>query len=511
MKSWQSCSTGRRRLDRLDDAALSAYYHFLLARTHLFVGDRERTIESAERAIADSARCGDTTTRGKAHYVLAQEAPLSGPRRRGHPARARVARLPRAHGRRAWWIGQAHWVVGLNHAQLGELDAALEAETRARIIGETGRRPPAPGLGALRHGIVHAALGQAEAGIEACRAESRGRPRPADARRRARLARIRVRRARRRRAGHPGPGGVGPAARRVPLPAVPGLVHGVPGRRLPPRRPARAGARAPRGRRSRSPAPPARPTASGMALRALGRVQLAVGAPGRGHGDAPRGRGGVRGDAGALRRGARLDGPRGEPPSRPATGRRSRALGAARPAVRRAPRPARAERAEASPGRSPRRLTLGARAYRSSASLARRRPRRPRSPGLGARPATGWRPCVECGGDPARGGLQGLRRPGAVPRGHVAAQRARAHRARRPERHRQDHALPDPRRAGAARHRPREPGPRDDGRLPAPGGGGGGPRLGPGRGAVRVPGGLGDRAPAGGAWPRGSTRPPTRR
>ena len=154
-------------VDRLGDAALSGYYHFLLARTHLFVGDQLRAIQSAERAIADAARCGDTTTLGKAHYVLAQEAPLSGRSAEGirHALEA-LACLERAG--RAWWVGEAHWVVGLNHALLGELDAALEAETRARLIGETvgNKQLQASALCAI--GIVQAALGHTEAGIEAC-------------------------------------------------------------------------------------------------------------------------------------------------------------------------------------------------------------------------------------------------------------------------------------------------------------------------------------------------------
>ena len=154
-------------LDRLDDASLAASYYFLLARTNLFLGDRERAIQGAERAIAEAARSGDTATRGKAHYVLAQEAPLSGRAAEGigHALEA-LACLERAGDE--WWVGQAHWVVGLNHAQLGDLDAALRAETRARIIGEAGanRQLQASALCAL--GIVHAALGQVEAGIEAC-------------------------------------------------------------------------------------------------------------------------------------------------------------------------------------------------------------------------------------------------------------------------------------------------------------------------------------------------------
>jgi tetratricopeptide (TPR) repeat protein len=152
-------------LDRVDDAALAAYYHFLLARTHLFLGDRERTIQCAERAIAEAARCGDTATRGKAHYVLAQEAPLSGRAAEGiRHALESLDCLERAG--RAWWVGQAHWVVGLNHAQLGELDAALEAEERARVIGETvgDRQLQASALCAT--GIVQTALGHTAAGIE---------------------------------------------------------------------------------------------------------------------------------------------------------------------------------------------------------------------------------------------------------------------------------------------------------------------------------------------------------
>ena len=71
-------------------------------------------------------RVSSTTTLGKAHYVLAQEAPLSGRAAEGiRHALQSLACLETAG--RAWWVGQAHWVVGLNHAQLGEFDAALQA------------------------------------------------------------------------------------------------------------------------------------------------------------------------------------------------------------------------------------------------------------------------------------------------------------------------------------------------------------------------------------------------
>ena len=154
-------------LERLDDPSLAASYHFLLARTNLFLGERERAIQGAERAIAEAARSGDTATRGKAHYVLAQEAPLSGRAAEGigHALEA-LACLERAGDE--WWIGQAHWVVGLNHAQLGELGAALEAETRARIMAETGGNRQLQASALWATGIVQAGLGQTEAGIDAC-------------------------------------------------------------------------------------------------------------------------------------------------------------------------------------------------------------------------------------------------------------------------------------------------------------------------------------------------------
>ena len=157
----------RASLDRLDDATLAAPYHFLLARAQLFLGDRERAIHSAERAIAEAARSGDTSTRGKAHYVLAQEAPLSGRAAEGiGHAREALACLERAGDQ--WWIGQAHWVVGLNHAQLGELDAALEAETRARMIAEAAGNRQLQASALCAAGIVQAGLGQTRAGIDAC-------------------------------------------------------------------------------------------------------------------------------------------------------------------------------------------------------------------------------------------------------------------------------------------------------------------------------------------------------
>ena len=99
--------------------------------------------------------------------MLAQEAPLSGGAAEGIRHALESLRCLERTGDE-WWIGQAHWVVGLNHAQLGELGAALEAETRARIIGEAGGNRQLQASALCATGIVHTALGDAESGIEAC-------------------------------------------------------------------------------------------------------------------------------------------------------------------------------------------------------------------------------------------------------------------------------------------------------------------------------------------------------
>jgi tetratricopeptide (TPR) repeat protein len=343
-------------VDRLDDAALSAYYHFLLARTHLFVGDQLRAIQSAERAIADAARSGDTTTLGKAHYVLAQEAPLSGRSAEGirHALEA-LACLERAG--RAWWVGQAHWAVGLNHALLGELDAALEAETRARLIGETVGNKQLQASALCATGIVQAALGHTEAGIEACEGSVAVAPDPL-------TSAVAL--------GWLGFAFVehGAAARAIPpleasaqqhrvfhFPQFQGWFTAFLAGRLSPGRPAGAcprhragGARGQPGGRILLRRRPG--TARAGPDPARGRDA------GRGHGHAPGGRGDLRGDPGPLRHGAGVAGPRRR------RERRGRSRGGGQPLGAGASAPGRAPRASlggagGTPRQQPRRRLTG--------------------------------------------------------------------------------------------------------------------------------------------------------
>jgi tetratricopeptide (TPR) repeat protein len=112
-------------------------------------------------------RGDDDATRGRIHYVLAQHGAISGHPRDGleHGRRA-VALLERA--REHWWIGPAHWAVGLNHALLGEFDAALAAQAQATARGTEVGDPQIASSAAWASGLVYICRGDLEAGIRSC-------------------------------------------------------------------------------------------------------------------------------------------------------------------------------------------------------------------------------------------------------------------------------------------------------------------------------------------------------
>ncbi|MGH7266046.1 MAG: ATP-binding protein, partial [Candidatus Rokuibacteriota bacterium] len=96
------------------DPATAGPYHFWLGHTYSYLGDHARATESAQRAFEVAARAGDEATMGKACVVLAQEnywggQPLHGIAR----GRRAVELLIRADER--WWLGLAHWIVGINY------------------------------------------------------------------------------------------------------------------------------------------------------------------------------------------------------------------------------------------------------------------------------------------------------------------------------------------------------------------------------------------------------------
>ncbi|MGH7357729.1 MAG: ATP-binding protein, partial [Candidatus Rokuibacteriota bacterium] len=154
-------------LEGLSDPRLAGPYHLLIGRSYLFLGDQRQASHHLGLGLVEAMRCEDDVTRAAIHYVLAQHGALSGRPRDGreHGLRA-VALLERvAH---PWWIGPAHWAVGLNHTLLGDFDAALEAQARAVERGAVVGDPQIASSAAWASGLVHVCRGDFETAIRRC-------------------------------------------------------------------------------------------------------------------------------------------------------------------------------------------------------------------------------------------------------------------------------------------------------------------------------------------------------
>jgi DNA-binding SARP family transcriptional activator len=121
-------------VERLADPALAGVYHFRSALSQSLLGDHEEARRAAHRALDEATRARDAATTAKAHYVLAVEGFSTGRGLDGvEHARHAVSLLEPLDDRR--WLSLAHWVLGLNHLLLGELDLALAAEDAAGAFG----------------------------------------------------------------------------------------------------------------------------------------------------------------------------------------------------------------------------------------------------------------------------------------------------------------------------------------------------------------------------------------
>ncbi len=152
-------------LARLDEPALAGPFHFWLAHTHSYLGDRDAAARQATLAIDAARRAGDAATEGKAHYVLSRDAFWAGRFRDGiaHGLQA-VALLKQSAER--WWQGQAYWTAGFHHYLLGRFADAFAAMEEARAIWRALADPRLDPSWSV--GFFHAALGDCERGIEEC-------------------------------------------------------------------------------------------------------------------------------------------------------------------------------------------------------------------------------------------------------------------------------------------------------------------------------------------------------
>lgn len=158
----------RDRVAALENPWLTAQFELLLAHAYAFLGDRERSMDSAGMALAAAESMADEATMGKALYLIAMEGYWSGQPEHGvaHGRRA-VALLERTTER--WWLGQAQFAVAANQVLAGDFEPARQAAARALAIGveldDPRVRTPAEWL----TGTIHAMRGDWDEGIAAGR------------------------------------------------------------------------------------------------------------------------------------------------------------------------------------------------------------------------------------------------------------------------------------------------------------------------------------------------------
>jgi tetratricopeptide (TPR) repeat protein len=156
------------RIARLADPALSAEYHFWLARTFSVTGARDRAVASGAQALADAQKAGDRMLVGKAHYVLGYESYFSGSLMEGvRHAREAVAHLVGTADR--YWLASSYWVLALNHGPVGEFDESLRAIARVVEIADAMQDPKLQSAADWTAGSVLALRGDWDLGVEAAR------------------------------------------------------------------------------------------------------------------------------------------------------------------------------------------------------------------------------------------------------------------------------------------------------------------------------------------------------
>ena len=164
-------------IERDTAAARAGPFYFWLAHTESYLGEYAPAADHAMQALEHATRDGDIATMGRAGVVLAQEHHWAGQPLLGIARGRRAAELLDAAGER-WWLGLAHWVVGINYIVIGAFDLAREAEARAFEVGEALGDPRIQSYATWSSGWTYALAGDGAAAIEACRRGLRVSPDP---------------------------------------------------------------------------------------------------------------------------------------------------------------------------------------------------------------------------------------------------------------------------------------------------------------------------------------------
>ena len=154
-------------MERLHRPDLTGRYYFRLGRTYSLLGDHTRARTATKQALVAAGQAGDRETQGLVYYELAREQFLTGPPRASLAYGQKAVRLLAQTGAQ-WWLGMAHWVVGVAQALLGAFAPALEAMVRAEAIGQSLQDPHIQSYAAFTMGWVEAIRGHTAVGLTAC-------------------------------------------------------------------------------------------------------------------------------------------------------------------------------------------------------------------------------------------------------------------------------------------------------------------------------------------------------
>jgi len=144
-----------------------AHYHFLLAAAYTYTGRHTPSVHHARRSLEEATAVQELPTMGRARYVLALESVFIDPAGGVDHAREAVRILEQTEDRE--WLGQAHWILGVNYAYLGRAAPAMEALTRAREVAERHGDRRVQAFVAGTTGFVHALQGHTERALAAGR------------------------------------------------------------------------------------------------------------------------------------------------------------------------------------------------------------------------------------------------------------------------------------------------------------------------------------------------------
>jgi class 3 adenylate cyclase/DNA-binding winged helix-turn-helix (wHTH) protein/tetratricopeptide (TPR) repeat protein len=157
----------QERLEHLQEPALMGSYYFRLGITCIYLGTIDQSMQHAQRALAAARHCHDRATLGMSHRLLAWASTSLGRYPQGmRYGRKAVALLENTAERH--WLGLAYWDIGMSAAFLGKFEAALEALSHTRMLGEVHEDPRLQHLAESSSGWIAIMRGEWEAGITAC-------------------------------------------------------------------------------------------------------------------------------------------------------------------------------------------------------------------------------------------------------------------------------------------------------------------------------------------------------